>query len=1028
MHRFLRVVAVVWLGVVTPSVVWAQAQITGVVRDASGAVLPGVTVEAASDVLIERVRTATTDSSGQYRVIDLRPGTYIVTFSLPGFTTVKREGIELTGAFVATINQELKVGGLAETITVTGETPIVDTQSIRRQTTLTNEVLTSIPTARSWAATAVLIPGIVTQAGSSADVQVTPQMTVFGGAGGRANEGRMQVDGLNTGAALNGGGVSTYVADIANAAEVVTTTSGGLGEAEVGGPTLSIVPKSGGNSVRGSLYLSGVSSGMVGSNFTEDLRTRGLATPGKLLRQWDETFGIGGPIKRDRLWFYATARDEGQHRSIPGIFPNKNAGDPAKWLYEPDTTRQARGAESFQLLSARITFQATPRNRFNLHWDEQFPCNGAAYTKDADACRVQKSDDAFYGAIGLGGLSSTTSPEISGHLGHTLVRNQQLTWSSTLTSRLLLEAGLGAYRARWGPMETPGNPTRALIRVVEQTGVGNGGIPGLTYRSANWANDWDSPTTWRAAASYVAGAHTFKAGYIGGYLIEDIRNYTNDQSLQYTFTGGRPSSVTQFLRPFTQKDRVQYTALYGQDQWTLGRVTLQGALRFDRSWSFSPEQVIDPTNFLPAPLRFERTPGVDSYKDLSPRGGVAWDLRGDGKTAIKFNVGKYLEPAANLSGNYSISNPIARITTQSTRNWNDTLFGAGDPRTGNFIPDCDLTVQTANGECAASNAATFGTATRTTAAIDPTLLNGWSIRPNDWQIGVSVQRQLLSRVSVEGGYFKRWLRNFTATDNLAVTAADYTPFSLSAPVDARLPNGGGYVVDGLYSIVPDKLGQVSNNITDAADFGKQYQSYNGFLVNVTARAAKGFTLQGGVNTGKTVQDSCEVRAQLPELTGGGVSPTVGPTNPWCHSDPGFVTKVTGLGAYTVPKIDVLVSGTFRSDQGAPLRATWAANAVQFVQPALGRPVAGATATSTVSIDLVEPGQVWGDRVNEIDLRVAKVLRFGRTRTTAGFDVYNLINSNAVLTYNQSYNPTGSWLAPLSVLTPRFFKLSAQIEF
>src|SRR6185436_11235034 len=213
-----------------------------------------------------------------------------VVFSLPGFSQFRRDGIELTGALTATVNGDLRVGSLQETVTVKGESPIVDVQSVRRQTTLDNEILTTVPTARSWAATAVLIPGIVTQAGASADIQVTPQMTVFGGMGGRGNEGRMQVDGLGTGAALNGGGVSTYVADISNAAEVVTTTSGGLGDAEVGGPTLSIVPKSGGNQVKGAVYLSGVSKGMVGDNFTEG---QGLSVPGKLLKQWDFTGGFG---------------------------------------------------------------------------------------------------------------------------------------------------------------------------------------------------------------------------------------------------------------------------------------------------------------------------------------------------------------------------------------------------------------------------------------------------------------------------------------------------------------------------------------------------------------------------------------------------------------------------------------------------------------------------------------------------------------------------------------------------------------
>src|SRR5688572_240293 len=272
MRTVLRRVLLLALLTLLPASALAQASIAGSTRDTSGAAMPGVTVEASSPALIEKVRTAVTDDRGVFRIVNLPPGTYSITFTLPGFNQVKRDGIELTGSFTAQIDAELAVGAVNETITVTGETPIVDVQSIRRQTTITNEVLTSIPTARSWAATALLIPGIVTIGGGPTDVQVTPQMTVFGGAGGRNNEGRMQVDGLNVGAGLGGSGVSTYVADISNAQEVVTTTSGGLGEAEVGGPTLSIVPKSGGNTIAGNAYISGVSKDMVGSNYTDALR------------------------------------------------------------------------------------------------------------------------------------------------------------------------------------------------------------------------------------------------------------------------------------------------------------------------------------------------------------------------------------------------------------------------------------------------------------------------------------------------------------------------------------------------------------------------------------------------------------------------------------------------------------------------------------------------------------------------------------------------------------------------------------
>jgi hypothetical protein len=225
-----------------PATAFAQASITGVVKDASGAVLPGVTVEASSPVLIEKVRTAVTDGTGQYRIVDLRAGTYGVTFTLTGFSTVKREGIELTGSFTATVNAELKVGTLTETITVTGETPIVDVQSARRQATVAGDVIASIPSSRAYGAIFSLIPAVTIGTGNALDVQVMPGLAVFGGSGGRGNEGRVQLDGLNTGAPLSGGGTSGYVPDLGTAQEVSFTTSGGLGEAEVGGPVMNIVP------------------------------------------------------------------------------------------------------------------------------------------------------------------------------------------------------------------------------------------------------------------------------------------------------------------------------------------------------------------------------------------------------------------------------------------------------------------------------------------------------------------------------------------------------------------------------------------------------------------------------------------------------------------------------------------------------------------------------------------------------------------------------------------------------------------
>src|SRR5688572_19879567 len=322
-----------------------QSSITGVVRDTSGAVLPGVTVEAASPALIERVRTATTDETGQYRIIELRPGPYTVTFTLPGFSTVKREGLELPGEFVMTVNADLRVGQLEETVTVTGESPIVDVQSTRRQRQLNNELIEALPTAQGYAAVMVLIPSMIQSGGGNNNVLLSPGMIVFGGRGGRGNEGIAQTDGIGTGAAINGGGVSGY-GRLDTTQEVVMTTFGGLGDVEVGGPIVNLIPRTGSNVLSHRFQASGLPGSWQGSNLTQELRDAGLRSPARTNYQWDGSLMHGGPIVRDRLWFFYTTRYNGNGTQLTGIFDNKNAGDRTKWLYEPDLSRPASNSTS----------------------------------------------------------------------------------------------------------------------------------------------------------------------------------------------------------------------------------------------------------------------------------------------------------------------------------------------------------------------------------------------------------------------------------------------------------------------------------------------------------------------------------------------------------------------------------------------------------------------------------------------------------------------------------------------------------
>jgi hypothetical protein len=1032
MRAFVRIVHVVALAVLVPTIAFAQATITGTVKDTSGAVLPGVTVEASSPVLIEKVRTVVTDGSGQYRIVDLRPGTYSVTFTLPGFNTFKREGVELEGALTATINADLRVGALEETVTVTGESPIVDVQSVRRQTVISGDVMKDLPAARSYAGVMMLIPSTITQAGANLDIQVTPGMLVFGGAGGRNNEARIQVDGLNTGAAFNGAGVSSYMVDISNAQEIATTTSGGLGEAEVGGPSFSVVPKTGGNQIRGSFYQSNVTKGMVGDNYSPELRAAGLATPGKLFKLWDSNFGLGGPIAKDRVWFFFQFRDQGSHRTVPGMFANRNMGDPTKWNYDADTTRPAVAAGSWRNASLRVTAQPAAKHKFNVFWDQQQPCQGAGFLGSDEGCRQSGENEIICGAAGASNppCSATAAPENGTYLSGFGQRVQQATWTSPMTNKLLLEAGFGTYWSQWGGTPHPGSNFTQLVGMTEQCTNGcptNGSIANLAYRSGTYRQNFQGTIGWRGSASYVTGAHNMKFGYQGGHLIDNQFVYTNDQFLTFRVNNMVPNLITETINQIPLEQRVRYAAFYAQESYTRGRVTFQGAIRYDRAWSYFPEVTIGPVRFLPTAIHYDKTPGVTGYNDITPRGGVAWDLFGTGKTSVKLNFGRYLQAAQNGLA-YGALRPSGRLTTTVTRAWTDA--------DADFVADCDLANPLAQSPtttgsvdtCAQISDLGFGTE-RFTSDLDPKLVSGWGVRPGDWQIGASIQQELFPRVSAEFGYTRRWLTNFTWDNNVLQAANQFDAFSITAPNDSRLPEEArGRTINGLYNVQQSVASQVNNITMLASDAGGDYtQTHNGFLLNISARMRNGLTLQGGIATGVTEINYCDVRANSPEFT---VLGAQNPTNPWCNTSTGWSTRATGLGSYTVPKVDVLVSGTFRSDRGSPLAANMVFTSGQTT---LGRPFANNA--PNVTVNLVEPGTLYGDRVNEIDMRFAKILRFGRTRTNVGFDIYNILNSAPILTYNQAFNPTintanpsANWLAPQSTLQPRFVKFSAQIDF
>ena len=976
-----------------PAVASAQGSVTGVVRDTSGALLPGVTVEVSSPALIEKTRSAVTDSSGQYRIEDLRPGSYVVTFTLTGFSIVRREGIELTGSLAALVNAELRVGALEETITVIGETPVVDVVNVKQQSVLDNEVIAAIPTARLYHSLVTLVPGVSLSGSQDVGGLAGPLTVTFTMRGGPGNEGRLTVDGLSLGASLNGTGVSYTVADVGNAQEVVFSTAGSLGEAENAGPAMNLVPRQGGNQLSGTVFANWANGSMQGSNFTEEIQRAGLRAPNALSRIWDTSLAIGGPITRDRLWFFAATRYQGNHRLVGGMFRNRNAGDLNAWTYVPDESHQAKADSSWKNVSARLTWQASPRNKFNFYWDEQRNCT---------LCED--------------GGTATASSEARGN-NQSPPRVQQATWTSPATNRLLYEAGFGTNLIlNYGPKPNLPN-SNLMIPVTEQCSAGcplNGNIPNLSYRANNWYIADSSVYNWRAAATYVTGRHSAKVGYLAQFIDNKFPNpRQNDTWTSYRVNNGVPNQLTMTAGPAEVHTHVSTGSFFVQDQWTNKRLTLSGGLRYDHVWSHFPRQQLGPNPFFPTAVVYEPSDGV-SYNDITPRFGAAYDLFGNGKTAIKVNAGKYLVAADGSSITGGLLNPLSRVSTTANRTWTD--------ENRNFRPDCDLRnsqaqdLRPTGGDfCGLNSNLNFGRPVFN-ITYDPETITGWGKRAYDWNFGVQVQQELLPRVSVNVGYFRRIFGNFFVTDNLATRATDYDTFSIIAPADQRLPDSGGYTVSNLYDVTPTLSGVTNNFQTFSDAYGNQRRHWNGVEVNFTARIRGGLTFQGGSSTGRRIDDTCEIREALPESA---------LLNPYCLQEPPFLTDLKALGSYTIPRIDVQVSGTLQSIPGDSLNANYQVSSATAAL-SLGRPLSGNV--QFVQVNLVEPGEVIGDRINQLDIRVGKILRFRNARTQISVDLYNALNANPIESYNQAFIAGGAWLTPTGILTARFAKITAQVDF
>ncbi len=750
MRRFAACAAVLCVAVfVSARPAHAQASLSGVVRDGSGAVLPGVTVEASSPVLIEKSRTVVTDGAGQFKIVDLSPGRYQVVFTLTGFKTARQENIDLSGNFAAQVNAAMEVGEISEMVTVTSATPAVDVINNQTSFVAGRDVLDSIPTAnRNTPSRALLIPGTT----------VVPfvlgqySMSVHGSA---TSDMVIAIDGLRVNNLCGSGQYSGFYMNDASVQEVTYTTGAESAEMAAGGLRINSIPRDGGNTFSGTFLAYGAGSQFQADNRTDAVKTL-IGQPPGIAYDYQFNPSFGGPLKKDKLWFYLTYK----------YADNKTYVASSTFADGSRAFRQAMGNYSGV---GRITWAATSRDKFRIYIEKQF--NGEEYN-------------------GFNTLATTTPEASTDAFGRGWV--PQVKWTQATSNRLMLEAGISYYDQPYEQNYRPTVGKTDLPRLEQTTGrlsvaAGNT-IPPYT----SWTKDYST----MASASYVTGTHAFKTGMTYSWGTNSRTFSSNAQINTLVFNGGNPIAVAVSNGPTTAQQKVKRDlGVFAQDTWTMDRLTLNLGARFDQFNAEVPAQSAPASTWIAA-RNFPAIPNVPNWSDWSVRAAAAYDLFGTGKTAVKVSAGKYV---ANQAAGYAATFNGMTYATQ-TRGWFDAdgnrsiLDAAGNLQPGEVI----------------GGTANFG---GITARPDPNLLRGYN-----WEYSASVQHEVAPRIAITAGYYRRQFYNLQVTDNQNLSRDDWSPLTVTTPTDPRLPTSGQPIT--MYSLNPARVGTAVDNLYTYSDVNR----------------------------------------------------------------------------------------------------------------------------------------------------------------------------------------------------------------
>lgn len=930
--------------VLLPAVASAQSAIAGVVRDETGGVMPGVTVEVTSPALIEKTRSVETDSAGQYKILDLRPGTYTVSFILQGFNTIRREGIELAANFTAPVNAELKVGSVEETLTVSGQSPVVDLQSTARRDSLARDLIDQLPTGRNFQTAGSLLPSVSMgkfDVGGSTAMQTGNTLSA---AGSRTGDTTEEVDGMQINSALgSSSNVPVYMND-AVYEEQVYTLVGGTADVQTPGVKINLIPKSGGNEFHGSGAALFANTDFQAKNISDaEIARQGVQSAPRLDKLWDYSATLGGRIIRDRLWFYTGFRHWGYNNFAPNALL-------------PDGS-QAVDDNSLQAINNRLTAQINSQNKITAMYDK-FP-----------KWRGHRNIE-----------NGTYEPSATYIQLVPLAYNAQAKWTSTMTNKLLIEAGWSTnFYNYWlnyqdGLLPSATNP----LGVVSQVNADNN----RTYSAARYMQDsFFNRHYIVSSATYVSGSHAIKIGEQHSWgWVDELRIANGDLYEEYRGVpgaGGTPFRVNAYNSPTRKKDVLEADlGVYAQDTWTMKRLTLNPGVRFDYMKQSNAASDAPAGRFAPARHFDERKyPGWATW---SPRLGAVYDLFGTGKTAIKGSFGKYMQrDSVSFAGKY---NPMTLSSDQRT--WSGARDALGNPI--NLGP---------------SSNARFGLAADVNP--DPNIK-----RPYQLVFNIGVTQELWPRTAITANWYRREYHDITATRNTVVPLTAFTPINVPDPRPNRPPIT-------IYNLTGAPLGDLNQHLEDYTS-PNNTQTYNGYDVTVASRLPNGGSVSGGISIGHTISVTCDV-ADANSLRFCDESEFDIPWYP--------VYKVNG--AYPLP-YGFRVSGVLMAEI-----TTQNVNNTYLIN----RTIVPSLVQTSVNPRLDPPGTFSLPRDILFNMGFSRTFTFQKIKLLPTLDIFNVFNSNNVQSRVTAFGPngrlldTGEFVGNSNTnMTGRLARLQMQVQF